>query len=94
MVGAIPGPEESRERLAISQAVMDSIREAKTRPPKRAMEIIESILGGDSAAGRAIDGSATSSCRPLNPKSGGSHGKWIQGRPWKSCARTPATWNG
>ncbi|MFC3491260.1 YbaB/EbfC family nucleoid-associated protein [Glycomyces rhizosphaerae] len=114
MVGAIPGPEESRERLAawkgkieqlasdtqamsnqmqdlrvtmsdpnhmvtvtvdstgtlldlqlsersrrvelqyVSQAVMDTIRAAKAQVAEQAKVIIETTLGGDSAAGRAI----------------------------------------
>jgi DNA-binding protein YbaB len=114
MVGAIPDPEESRERLAawkgrieqlaadtkamsdqmqelrvtvsdpnhmvsvtvdstgnlldiqltersrrvelshVSQTIMDTIREAKTQVAEQAKEIIESTLGGESAAGRAI----------------------------------------
>lgn len=114
MVGAIPGPEESRDRLAawkgridqlaadtqamsdqmqalrvtvsdpnhmvtvtvdssgtlldlqltersrrvelqhVSQTIMDTIRDAKAQVAERAKEIIESTLGGESAAGRAI----------------------------------------
>ncbi|MFG3339727.1 YbaB/EbfC family nucleoid-associated protein [Glycomyces sp. NPDC048151] len=114
MVGAIPGPEESRERLAawkgkidqlaadtqamsdrmqelrvtvsdpnymvtvtvdssgtlldlqltersrrvelqhVSQTIMETIRAAKAQVAEQAKEIIESTLGEDSAAGRAI----------------------------------------
>jgi DNA-binding protein YbaB len=114
MVGAIPGPEESRDRLAawkgkidqlaadtqamsdqmealrvtvsdpnhmvtvtvdssgslldiqltersrrvelqhVSQTIMETIRDAKAQVAERAKEIIESTLGGESAAGRAI----------------------------------------
>jgi DNA-binding protein YbaB len=114
MVGAIPGPEESRDRLAawkgkidqlaadtqamsdqmqalrvtvsdpnhmvtvtvdssgtlldlqltersrrielqhVSQTIMDTIRDAKAQVAEQAKEIIESTLGGESAAGRAI----------------------------------------
>jgi DNA-binding protein YbaB len=114
MVGAIPGPEEARDRLAawkgkidqlaadtqamsdqmqalrvtvsdpnhmvtvtvdssgtlldlqltersrrvelqhVSQTIMDTIRDAKAQVAEQAKEIIESTLGGESAAGRAI----------------------------------------
>jgi DNA-binding protein YbaB len=114
MIGAIPGPEESRERLTalkdkidqlaaytqvmsdrmqdlrvtmsdpnhmvtvtgdssgglldlqlsersrrvelqhVSQTIMDTIRQAKAQVAEQAKEIIESTLGGDSAAGRAL----------------------------------------
>jgi DNA-binding protein YbaB len=114
MVGAIPGPEEARDRLAawkgkidqlaadtqamsdqmqalrvtvsdpnhmvtvtvdssgtlldlqltersrrvelqhVSQTIMDTIRDAKAQVAEQAKEIIESTLGGESVAGRAI----------------------------------------
>jgi DNA-binding protein YbaB len=129
MDGAIPGPEESRERLAawkgkidqlaadtqamsdrmqelrvtvsdpnhmvtvtvdssgslldlqltersrrvelqhVSQTIMDTIRDAKAQVAERAKEIIESTLGGESAAGRAIAERVRSQLMPpIDPK--------------------------
>jgi DNA-binding protein YbaB len=48
--------ERSRrvELQHVSQTIMDTIRDAKAQVAERAKEIIESTLGGESAAGRAI----------------------------------------